>query len=182
MNKIRDLGVKKNDIVRIKFKNLNAIIKDSNMPFQDLDEHLRLSSNMRAYYNGGDFLVSEDFNKDDFTEFFGDVIHLKNHLDSDYGFEVCEYTIETIEIVNDARRFVSSDLDLIVVRVEDELYINGQPIIGDELQKKKEHNRYKSKKDSEEEYVNENRKLLKIFEEFITDIAMKDSINTEKRG
>jgi hypothetical protein len=180
MNKIRDLGAKKNDIVRVKFKNLNSIVKESGMTFSDLDDTLRLSGNMRAYYNGGDFLVSEDFDKSERDDFFGDMLHLKNHFDNDYGFEICDFVIDSIDIVNDARRFVSSDLDLIVVRVDDELFINGQPLIGDEVQKKKEYSRFKAKE--EKEYVNENRRLLKIFEEFIADMAMRESIQTDKRG
>jgi len=175
MNKIRDLGIKKNDIVRVKFKNLNSIVKESCLPFQDLDELLRLSSNMRAYYNGGDFLVSEDFDRDNFDSTMGDAIEVKNHFDNDYSFLIHEFAIESIEIVNDARRFISSDFDMGVIRVDDELFINGKPIIGDEREKKKEYNRYKKKED--DQYVNQGRKLLKIFEEFITDLAVNDSIN-----
>jgi hypothetical protein len=175
MNKIRDLGIKKNDVVRIKFKDINSIIKNSGIPFQDLDDDLRLSSNMRAYFNGGDFLVSEDFDTSLKDSVFGDCVVLKNHFDFDNNLQIYEYTIDTIDIVNDARRFVSSDLDLIVVRVEDELFINGQPLIGDELQKKKDHDRYK--KNNEKPYENENRRLLSIFEEFIADLAVKDSID-----
>jgi hypothetical protein len=175
MNKIRDLGIKKNDIVRVKFKDLNSIVKQSGLPFQDLDELLRLSSNMRAYYNGGDFLVSEDFDRDNFDSTIGDAIEVKNHFDNDYSFLIYEFAIESIEIVNDARRFISSDFDIVVVRVDDELFINGKPVIGDEREKRKEHNRYKKKED--DQYVNQGRKLLKIFEEFITDLAVSDSIN-----
>jgi len=177
MNKIRNLGIKKNDIVRIKFKDLNRLVEQSNMAFQDLDESIGLSRNMRAYYNGGDFLVSLDFDRDNTDSFLGDAIEVKNHFDNDYSFLVYEFAIESIEIVNDARRFISSELDLIVIRVEDELFINGRPVVGDEPEKIKQHKRY-NKKDNGE-YVNENRKLLKIFEEFIADLAVKESIKNE---
>jgi len=101
---------------------------------------------------------------------------VRNHLDHDTSFQVYDFAIDSIEIVDDARRFISSELDLIVVRVEDELFINGKPLIGDELQKKKDHNRYS--KNEDKEYQNENRKLLKIFEEFIADLAVRDSIDS----
>jgi hypothetical protein len=174
MNKIRSLGVKKNDIIRVKFKNLNSLIKDSKMPFSDLDDLVRLSNNMRAYYNGGDFVACEDFDAKNSHDFLGDAIHASNHLDHDYDFHIYDYCIESIEIVNDARRFVCTEMDLIVVRVDDELYINGKPLIGDEFDNQKEFKRFN--KNSDKEYVNKNFALLKIFEEFIADIAMRDSL------
>ena len=173
MNKIRDLGIKKNDIVRIKFKDLNTLVLGSNMTFGDLDESLRLTSNMRAYYNGGDFLVGEDFNKENYCSILGDAISVKNHFDHDYDFLVYDFSLESIEIVSDARRFVSSELDLIVVRVDDELFINGKPLIGDIAEKKKDFSR-RSKNDGVE-FEDKNMALLKIFEEFITDMAMRNS-------
>ena len=52
-------------------------------------------------------------------------------------------------------------------------------MIGDEIKDEQHHNRYKAKKEHKE-YINKNRKLLEIFENFIADLAVKDSLNSKK--
>lgn len=180
MGMLKGLGIKKNDVVRIKFKNLNDIIESSDMPFHELDDHLRLSGNMRAYYNGGDFLVCADFSSEDAEGEFGEGVRISNHFDHSYDLTVYESTIESIHVVNESRKFVSKDMDLIVVKVDGELFINGEPLIGDVNDKKRDFDRYEKRKNPDSEFKHPNMALLNIFEEFIADLAMKESL--KKKG
>ena len=60
-----------------------------------------------------------------------------------------------------------------MVRVDDEMYINGQPLIWAEDRDRKKHEKRKDKDDGE--YENPNRKLLKMFENYIADLAVRES-------
>lgn len=180
MGMFKGLGIRKNDIVRIKFKNLNDIIDSGDMPFHDLDDQLSLSNNMRAYYSGGDFVVDEEFSSENTDPKFGEGIRIKNHFDHNYDFMTYESCVDSIEVINDSRRFVSKEMGLVVIKVEGELFINGEPLIGDIHDKKKDFERYEKRKNPDAEFKHPNMALLSIFEEFITDLAMKESFN--KRG
>ena len=102
-------------------------------------------------------------------------MRVTNHLDCNHGFVVYEDSIESIEIVADSERFESRDHKLLVVRVEDEMFINGEPLIWNEVQKEKEHNNRSKNKDKD--FENPNRKLLKMFENYIADLALKESFS-----
>lgn len=174
MSILKKVNPKKNEVVRLKFKNIIQILDELNLPFSEADDLLGLSRNMRAYLQGGDFLVAEgpketDTGKYEFT--------IKNHFDHDYDFEVSDSVVETIEIVEDPEFFSSQELNIIVVRTGDELFINGKPLIGDEFDNRRRHNKYNK---NNEEFKNKNRKLLQIFENFITDMAVKDSLSRNK--
>ena len=81
----------------------------------------------------------------------------------------------------DAERFISNDHGLIVIRVEDEMYINGQPLIWDE---KTQENKDKLNRrfGDDEPYVNPNRQLLKMFENYIADLAVRESFRDTNEG
>ena len=178
MSLIKNINAKKNDIVRIKFRNITDFLDDTGFTFSDADDRLALGRNIRAYLQGGDFLVDKDFNDDDYEPDIGHCLFVKNHLDHDYDFPVHDIAIEEITIVDDAQVFTSVDHNIMVVRVGDELFINGVPLIGDEKDEERQHNRYKSKEKTD--YKNKNRKLLEIFENFIADLAVKDSLSSKK--
>jgi len=171
MSKLKELNPHKNEVVRIKFKSITQIIKDRKMDLHDAEEFYDIGSNIKAYISGGDFIITESI-----TEEYDKVnITVKNHYDNNHVFYVYDDVIESISIIQDAERFYSGDLNLLVIRIEDEMYINGQPLIWDEDASKAEHERRMLKKDVDRPYINENRKLLKIFENFIADLAVKES-------
>ena len=180
MSKIKSLNPKKNDVVRIKFKPITDFLDIGGLTFSEADDRFSVGKNIRAYLQGGDFLVDKNFDENDYEKDSGHCLYIKNHLDHDYDFSVYDASIEEISIVDDAQVFCSQDHNIIVVRVGDELFINGAPIIGNELMEEKRHNRFNKKKESAE-YTNKNRKLLEIFENFIADLAVKESLNS-KRG
>lgn len=171
MSILKKVNPKKNEVIRLKFKNIIQILDELNLPYSEADDILSLSRNMRAYLQGGDFLVSEG-PKDDSER--GSYIVVKNHFDHDYDFEVSDSVLEFAEIIEDPEFFSSQDLNIMVVRTGDELFINGHPLIGDEKNEEARHNKYNRKN---ENFKNKNRKLLKIFEDFITDMAVKDSLS-----
>lgn len=178
MSLIKNINAKKNDIVRIKFRGITDFLDDTGLTFSDADDRLALGRNIRAYLQGGDFLVDRDFSDDDSETDIGHCLYVKNHLDHDYDFPVHDITVEEITIVDNAQVFTSAEHNIIVVRVGDELYINGEPLIGDEKDEEKKHNRYNIK--AKTDYKNKNRKLLEIFENFIADLAVKDSLSSKK--
>ena len=50
------------------------------------------------------------------------------------------------------------------------MYINGHPLVWNE----------KENLDRDDEYVNHNRKLIRMFEGFITDLAVRDTFSEEE--
>jgi hypothetical protein len=171
MSILKKVNPKKNEVIRLKFKSIILILDELNVPYSEADDILSLSRNMRAYLQGGDFLVSEGPKDDSGKGFY---IVVKNHFDHDYDFEVSDSVLESAEIIEDPEFFSCRVLNVIVVRTGDELFINGHPLIGDEKNEEVRYNKYNAKK---ENFKNKNRKLLKIFEDFITDMAVKDSLS-----
>ncbi len=171
MGKIKELNPQEGEVVKIKFKTMNEIIANSSEDFHDTNESYAFSENTKAYIAGSHFLVTEAYEprKDDKE---GDEdITVRNHLDCVWDFTVFEDAIESIEIIDHAENFCSNDHKVLIVRVEDELFINGQPLIWNEDLQRKQH-----KQNGEEgPYKNENRKLLKMFENYIADLAVKES-------
>jgi hypothetical protein len=177
MSKIKLSNPKRNEVVRIRFKTLDRILDDSGLPFSEADDQLALGRNIRAVLQGGDFIVSEPVQGDD-SDKFGQYITIKNHFDHDYEFDVHDIVLESIQIIDDPIMFSSQEMNLMVVRVGDEIFINGSPLIGDELENEQDFHRYGKNKGMP--YENKNRKLLSIFENFIADIAVKDSLSHKK--
>lgn len=172
MSRLRELNPQEGDVVHIKFKPINQIMEEGigEKPFHEIEEYYAIQSNVRAYIAGGDFLVAAEVTQD--KNFQDDpYIEIKNHLDHTYGFAVHESVIESIEIRDASEIFVSHDLKMIAVRINHEMFINGEPLIWDE---------YKKAED-DDEYENNNRKLIRMFESFITDLAVKDAFEHTKR-
>ena len=82
--------------------------------------------------------------------------------------------IDTAETIQDSERFSSHDHGLLVVRVGYEMYINGQPIIWNEDGDRKSH-LDKRRTSNDVPYENKNRRLLKLFENYIADLAVRES-------
>jgi hypothetical protein len=123
MNKIS--GVKKGDIVRIKFKDMRDIVNTKetnkrNHKTYTIVSEWELGANILAFTYGGDFLVKEDApsaNKDQSLE-------LVNHLDGG-EFDVPERIIDSLEIVDAAHRFVSEEHKVAMIMTETDIFING---------------------------------------------------------
>ena len=177
MSKIKLANPKRNEVVRITFKTLDRILDDSGLPFSEADDQLALGRNIRAVLQGGDFIVAEPAQGND-SDKFGQYITIKNHFDHDYEFDIHDIVLESIQIIDDPIMFSSQEMNLMVVRVGDEIFINGSPLIGDELENEQDH--YRFGKNKGVPYENKNRKLLSIFENFIADIAVKDSLSRKK--
>lgn len=168
MLKLKELNPQKGDVIRIKFKSINKIVEENitSKSFHEIEEYYHIQNNIKAYIAGGDFLVDgaicndEDFETDPYIE-------VKNHLDSNYSFSIHESVIESIEIADAAETFMSNDLKLVAVRIGDEMFINGHPMIWDE----------KAQNNDDDEYENHNRKLIRMFESFITDLAVQDTFH-----
>lgn len=178
MFKLAELNPQKGDVVKIKFKSINQVMEENleGKTFHDIEEYYQIQENIKAYVAGGDFLVDaaisdDEVHKDD------PYIEIKNHMDTNYCVGIHESIIESIEMVDAAEVFVSNDLKIIAVRIDNEMFINGHPMIWDEVEKRKD--RY-----GEEGKENHNRKLIRMFERFITDLAVQDSFQyiEEEKG
>ncbi len=172
MSRLAELNPQPGDIVRIKFKSINQIMHDgiaTNKHFHDVEDYYDIQSNLKAYLSGGDFLVSAALCKDEGYE-DDPHIEIKNHMDAIVHFPVHESILESIELTDAAETFMSHDLKMIAVRIGHEMFINGHPMIWDES----------SKKDDDDEWKNHNRKLLRMFESFIADLAVQDAFKREE--
>lgn len=180
MSILKELNPQKNDVVRIKFKTINTIVEESNRSYCDTEEYYTISSNIKAYLQGGDFLVTDSVKEDMIGGNTTHYIEVQNHIDKNYNFDINDEVIESIEIIDDAQKFISHDHGIIVVIVGDEMFINGKPLIWDEEQRiEKDRRRGYGKED---QYENPNRKLLKMFENYIADLAVRDSFSNIDEG
>jgi GH35 family endo-1,4-beta-xylanase len=179
MGKLKDLNPHKGEIVNIKFKSINEIMDNTVDDFHGTEETYEIADNIKAYIAGGHFIVSEILDEVDCKDDTEHNIKVINHLDCNYGLPVYEDAIESIEIVADSERFESKDHKILIVRVEDEMFINGHPLIWNERQDKKQHDRDSKKSNNKlkGKYENPNRKLLKMFENYIADMALKESLD-----
>jgi len=170
MFKLQQLNPQEGEVVKIKFKSINQIMDENldSKPFHEIYEHFEINDNVKAYVAGGHFLVAAAVNNDEDHK-DDPYICVKNHLDHSYDFNVHESVIESIEAVDASEVFVSHDIKVIAVRIEHEMYINGAPLIWNEKENAK----------SDEKYVNHNRKLIRMFESFITDLAVRDTFQQE---
>lgn len=117
-------GIKKGDIVRIKFIDLKDIVskKSKNSSYRLIAEW-ELGSNILAFTYGGDFLVKEDAPDSSKDQ----VLDLSNHLDSG-TFDVPEEIIASLEIIEASNKFTSEDHNLVITQVENKLFINGEEL------------------------------------------------------
>lgn len=175
-SKIKALRPQKDDIVNIKFKNLNDIIKNSKLSYHDTESTYCIADNVKAYLAGGHFVVKRFEIEKDYEEGF--YFTVVNHLDYNHSFRVFDDAIESIEIVDDSEKWISVDHKLMVVRVDNELFINGEPLIWNEAEAKKEHDLRLTKKGTDiDGYDNHNRKLLKLLENYIADLAVRETFS-----
>jgi hypothetical protein len=179
----KEIGIKKNDMVRLKFKPVLDVIKSLNMTFKQADEVYCISENFTAYSMGGDFLVDKVKFKEYEEENEDGCIVILNHFDAKYNDKMYVYKefIESIEIINDSdNRFISTDLNLCVIRLDNDLVINGNMLIGNQEVKKEDHERAMRRSSKTDPYVDPSLKLLKIFEDFITDMAVNKGLKGEQ--
>ena len=124
-------GLKKGDIVRIRFKEMRDIVgtkkisKRNNKSYAMISEW-DLGANILAFTYGGDFLVKDD------SPSLGkaQVITLLNHLDGG-EFEVPEEIVESLEVVDAAQRFISEEHKLAIILNDNDIYINGEKLSND---------------------------------------------------
>ena len=179
MGILKVLNQHKGDIVNIKFKSINDIMAQSDMDYHSAEEHYEIGENIKAYLASGHFLVEREVNvgnigcKEDLS---AETISVTNHIDNNWNFIVRASSVESIEIVNDSERFICSDLKIALIRVEDELFINGKPLVWNEEHDERVHNNDQRKLERGK-YENPKRKFLKIIENYIADMALKDSLN-----
>ena len=117
-------GIKKGDIVRIKFIDLKDIVKKKNKKASySLISEWELGSNILAFTYGGDFLVKEDAPDSSKDQ----VLDLVNHLDSG-TFDAPEEIIASLEIIEASNKFVSEDHNLVITHIEGKLFVNGEEL------------------------------------------------------
>jgi len=117
-------GIKKGDIVRIKFIDLKDIVKKKNKKASySLISEWELGSNILAFTYGGDFLVKEDAPDSSKDQ----VLDLVNHLDSG-TFDAPEEIIASLEIIEASNKFVSEDHNLVITQIEGKLFVNGEEL------------------------------------------------------
>ena len=120
-------GIKKGDIVRIKFLEMRDLVKvRSRSPAKRTGAHYQmisewdLGANILAFTYGGDFLVKQDAPQSGKAQ----ELEVVNHLDGG-EFEIPEEIIDSIEIVDAAHRFVSEEHKLALIMTDNDLFING---------------------------------------------------------
>jgi hypothetical protein len=118
-------GLKKGEIVRIKFKEMRDIVslRSKNKSYALINEW-DLGSNILAFTYGGDFLIKEDVTCSPNKE---EVLELINHLDGG-AFDIPDEVVDTLEIIDAAAKFVSEEHNLILVMSENDLFINGEKL------------------------------------------------------
>jgi hypothetical protein len=118
-------GLKKGEIVRIKFKEMRDIVsmRSKNKSYALIGEW-DLGSNVLAFTYGGDFLIKEDVTQAANKE---EVLELINHLDGG-TFDIPDEVVDTLEIIDAAAKFVSEEHNLILVMSENDLFINGEKL------------------------------------------------------
>ncbi len=115
-------GIKEGDIVRIKFKSMSDITKYKKITgkLQYLSEY-DIGGNINALLTGGDYVVVSMSEPSAPTPY----MTIDNHHDGGV-FSVYEEMIETIETIEVANKFLSETHGVLIIQVEDKLYINGE--------------------------------------------------------
>jgi hypothetical protein len=188
MSLIKAVFPRKGDVVKIKFKPIADLIRDLGTTLSEADSNLDLSENFKAMIHGGHFLVEAEMTEDTRESAYGNYFAVNNHIDYNCNFTIYDAMIESIEAIEVEEKFVSPEHNLIVLRLDDELFINGVSLLGnEERERKRKEAPHKaglilSKKKSEEptDYVNPARKLLTILENYIGDLAVQDTLGGQK--
>lgn len=115
-------GVEAGSVVRVKFKSIPEITKKKNMTniIRELDEW-DIGTNINALVLGGDFIV---VNVEGAKNSKDPVIEIDNHHDGG-SFPIFPDIIESIEVVDVANKFASEEHGIIMIQVDDKIYING---------------------------------------------------------
>lgn len=116
-------GIEEGSVIKVKFKSLVEITKDMKMSntLNCMGEY-EIGGNINLLILGGDFIVVDiDGLKNTQSKF----IEIENHLDGG-TFSIYEELVESIEIVDVANKFVSVDHGILMIQVDDKLYINGE--------------------------------------------------------
>lgn len=178
MSRLKELNPKQGDVLNIKFKSVNSLISENvsdDTPYHMIVDYYGLEYNIRAYVANGHFIVTEDFNPKLLRHMNNDndgenCIVVKNHHDCNDEFYISESAIESIAPVDASEVFVSGTHGISVVRIDHEMFINGEPLIWNEKQMK-EYN--------DGDWENPNRRLISMFEAFIGDLAVRDTFQDE---
>ena len=156
-------GVEKGSIVRIKFKPIQDIVKNQKITGKAVLLHnYEIGDNIIALTTGGDFIVVCNENKDSKQEPF---IEIDNHYDGDTFYAYAEI-IDTIEVIDVANKFVSEDHGIIMIQVDDKIFINGQLLTDGES-------------DWAEEDKNKEKQFLAFMEKYVISKAFEDSLDEE---
>lgn len=164
MSTIKGVTVKKDDIIKIKFKSFDELVKlaqDNGMCFTNFLDQSQLDTSVKAVLSGGyfkvtdvesepnEFIIPKMYNEDVECE-----VTIDNYLDGDMTF-INEHVIEEISVENDAHSslFVK-DMNLSVVNVGSQLYINGVALS-----------------------MEKHKKLIEVLESAISDIAIQSMLS-----
>lgn len=116
-------GIKENDVVRIKFKDLKELYSDLDSLHTLMDDVL--SHNMRAFLHGGQFVVISPAQTD--TQKKEEYLYIENHLDGSC-MNAYESMVESIEVVTDVPTFKNNEMGILITRLDNQLLINGHPL------------------------------------------------------
>ena len=156
-------GIEKGSIVRIKFKTIQEIIANQKMTGASVLLHdYEIGGNILALTLGGDFVVICDEEKDAQQEAF---VEIDNHHDGGTFYAYADI-IETIEVIDVTNKFVSEDHGIIMIQVEDKIYINGELL----------HN---GSPNLDPEDRDKEKRFLSFMEKYVVSKAFEDSLDDE---
>ena len=116
-------GIKVGDVVRVKFKPIPEITKEMKMKGKlDFFSEYEIGSNINALMLGGDFVVIDIEQAQAKTESH---IDIDNHHDGG-SFSLYHELVDTVTVVEVANKFVREKHGIIIIQVNDKLYINGE--------------------------------------------------------
>jgi len=128
-------GLKIGDVVRLKFKCIDDLIKmrDSVGYTSEMVDRYSVGSNLKAMLNGGDFIIKEindSFLNSDGVSKKVKALEIDNYLD-DNVFTVYEDMLATLEVIEVSFSFKSSTHGFMISQIGSALYINGRALIND---------------------------------------------------
>lgn len=118
-------GIKENDIVEIKFRDMKDVYHDLDS-LKEYDDLYSLSYNMRAILHGGMFHVIRPPEQHPLNKKY--YITIGNHLDNSDSWQVYEDIVDTIKTHSDVPSFTSKQHGFNIVRLNNQLIINGDPL------------------------------------------------------
>lgn len=165
---IKNKSIKKNDIVRIRFKSLDEILtyfkQDNEIRVSEIIEYLDIDYHLTSITNGGVFFVKDVFIKDGDLELMQNKreknkkdysrpheISIIDHNSDNDLFRINENMIDEIEIYDDCSdTFFSDEFQLSIVRLDGVLIINGRAVS-----------------------IQKDKKLIDILERTISDLSIR---------